>query len=167
MPESPWHLIRCNRLEEAEKSMRRLQSKTSGIKPKETLAVIVHTNKTEEELTVGTSYMDCFRGSEARRTKIACVAFAGQMFAGAPFAYNSTYFFQQIGLTTAETYKLNVCGTSLALFAAIISWFTVAPYGGCRKTYFVGVGKLKDQGYEIESTILHIPPSIIGHSDDQ
>lgn len=100
MPELPWHLVRKGRLDEAEKSLVRLQSKNASVSTKETLAMTVHTNEMEMELSAGTSYFDCFKGSERRRTEIACVAFAGQMFAGAPFAYNSTYFFQQIGFNT-------------------------------------------------------------------
>lgn len=139
MPESPWHLVRKGRPEEAEASLARLQSKNARVSTKETLAMIVHTNRVEEEMSAGTSYFDCFKGSECRRTEIACIAFAGQMFAGAPFAYNSTYFFQQIGFGTQATYNLNVGGTAMALAGTLVSWFCVMPYVGRRKTYFVGM----------------------------
>lgn len=107
-PESPWHLVRTGRLEEAEKSIKRLQRSSAGLDPKETLAIIVHTNNIEEEMTAGASYRDCFKGSERRRTEIACMAFAGQVFVGSLFAYNSTYFFQQIGFTSTQTYHVNL-----------------------------------------------------------
>jgi hypothetical protein len=86
--------------------LRRLQSKSCSTDPKETLALIVHTDNLEKEITAGTTYFDCFRGVERRRTEIACVCFAGQIFSGTLFAYNSTYFFQQIGLSTVATYKV-------------------------------------------------------------
>ncbi|KAK9242915.1 hypothetical protein V1506DRAFT_494758 [Lipomyces tetrasporus] len=138
-PESPWHLVRKDRLQEAEKSLRRLQSKKANIDPKQTLATIVHTNKLEQELSVGTSYWDCFKGFERRRTEIACVAFAGQITSGICFAYNSTYFFQQVGLTTAQTYKLNVGGTGLALVGTFCNWFFLMPYFGRRTIYVWGM----------------------------
>ena len=69
-PESPWHLVRHNRLEEAEKSIRRLQQKSAGLDPKDTLATIVYTNNLEESLSVGTTYWDCFKGFERRRTEV-------------------------------------------------------------------------------------------------
>jgi SP family general alpha glucoside:H+ symporter-like MFS transporter len=119
-PESPWHLVRHGKIEEAEKSLRRLVRKSSGIDPKQTLAYIIHTNQLEEELQAGTSYLDCFKGVELRRTEIACMAFAGQVFAGSLFAYNSTYFFQQIGLGTKATYRMNVGGTGMALAATLM-----------------------------------------------
>lgn len=54
-PESPWHLVRKNNLEEAEKSIFRLQD--SSVDPKATLAQIVYTNNLEEQLCVGSSYV--------------------------------------------------------------------------------------------------------------
>lgn len=92
-PESPWHLVRVGKLEEARKSLSRLQrsSKFSEKLNLDTaLAEIVHTNNTEIQLSAGTSYLDCFRGIELRRTEIACMCFAGQVLSGSSFAYNST-----------------------------------------------------------------------------
>lgn len=86
-PESPWHLVRVGKIEEAEKSLARVHTTHSNVK--HTLAVIIHTNRLEEELEVGTSYWDCFKGTERRRTEIACVAFAGQILSGSTFSYNA------------------------------------------------------------------------------
>ncbi|GMK59736.1 hypothetical protein CspeluHIS016_0803420 [Cutaneotrichosporon spelunceum] len=138
-PESPWHLVRVGRLDEAEHSLRRLQRSSANVDVKATLATIVHTNKLEEEITAGTSYRDCFRGIERRRTIIACVAFAGQVLSGSSFAYNSTYFFQQVGLTTDATYNLNVGGTGLALSGTLVNWFCLMPYVGRRRIYLYGI----------------------------
>jgi MFS transporter, SP family, general alpha glucoside:H+ symporter len=139
-PESPWHLVRHNRLEDAEKSLRRLQRQSANIDVKETLATIVYTNNLEEELSVGTSYWDCFTGFELRRTEIACMCFAGQVLSGSSFAYNSTYFFEQVGLATSITYKLNLGGTGLALFGTLINWSILMPYFGRRTVYTIGMG---------------------------
>lgn len=65
-PESPWHLLRHGRLEEADKSIRRLERKSAPVDPLDTLANIVHTNSLEKQMTFGTSYLDCFRSTELR-----------------------------------------------------------------------------------------------------
>jgi SP family general alpha glucoside:H+ symporter-like MFS transporter len=138
-PESPWHLVRHNKLEEAEKSIRRLQRKSAPIDPMDTLSNIVHTNKLEQEMAVGTSYLDCFKGTELRRTEVACFAFLGQVLSGSAFAYNSTYFFSQIGLSSNITYNLNVGGTALALLGCLASWLLFMPYFGRRTIYTIGM----------------------------
>lgn len=89
-PSSPWHEVRKGNLEKAEKSLARLQRKSSGIDPKKTLAQIVYINSLEEELSVGTTYWDCFKGFELRRTEIACLCFMGQPLVGANFACKVT-----------------------------------------------------------------------------
>lgn len=48
VPESPYHLVRRGQLEQAERSIRRLQNPRSGIDPKKVLAQIVYTNNLEE-----------------------------------------------------------------------------------------------------------------------
>jgi len=138
-PESPWHLVRKGRLEEADHSLKRLVRASSGIDTKDTLAIIVHTNNLEQELATGTSYLDCFKGPERRRTEIACVVFAGQVLSGSTFAYNSTYFFQQVGLSSKLTYKLNLGGTGMALFGTLVAWFALMPYLGRRTIYLWGM----------------------------
>lgn len=143
-PESPWHLVRIGKLEEAKQSLERLQKSSSPhkVSVESTLAEIVHTNNTEIELSSGTSYWDCFKGAERWRTEIACLAFAGQVLSGSSFAYNSTYFFQQVGLSTSDTYNLNVGGTAMALVGTLVSWVAIMPYVGRRRTYLWGMGAL-------------------------
>lgn len=139
-PESPWHLVRKGRVEEAERSLKRLQRTSARkVNVRSTLSTIVHTNNLEMEMTAGTSYWDCWRGIERRRTEIACVAFAGQVLSGSAFAYNSTYFFQQVGLTTDQTYRLNIGGTAMALVGTLVNWFALMPYYGRRFIYLRGM----------------------------
>ncbi|KAM0324682.1 hypothetical protein ACHAQA_008075 [Verticillium albo-atrum] len=139
-PESPWYLVRMGRLEEAEASLRRLQSaKATNVDPRKTLSMIVYTNNLEQQLSIGTSYWDCFKGTELRRTEIACVVFAGQILCGIAFAYNSSYFFSQMGLGTSTTYSLALGGTGLALVGCLINWFVLMPRLGRRTIYVWGM----------------------------
>ena len=139
-PESPWYLVRMGRLDEAEASLRRLQSpKATNVDPRKTLSVIVYTNNLEKQLRVGTSYWDCFKGTELRRTEIACVVFAGQILCGICFAYNSSYFFSQMGLGTSTTYSLALGGTGLAFVGCLVNWFVLMPNFGRRTIYVWGM----------------------------
>lgn len=138
-PESPWHLVRKGQLSKAEAVLTRLQQPEAPIDPKQTLATIIYTNNLEEELQVGTSYRDCFKSFELRRTEIACVIFAGQVICGSQFAYSATYFWSQVGLEADVTYNLNIVGTSVALVAATCSWLFLLPNFGRRIIYMSGV----------------------------
>jgi MFS transporter, SP family, general alpha glucoside:H+ symporter len=122
-PESPWYLVRKNRLEDAEQSLRRLQNRKAKINPRNTLATIIHTDNFEKMNNAGTRYLDCFRGPELRRTEIACMVLTGQILCGINFAYNSSYFYENIGVGTSTTYSLNLGGTGLALCGCFVNWF--------------------------------------------
>jgi SP family general alpha glucoside:H+ symporter-like MFS transporter len=139
-PETPWYLVRAGKIEEAKQSLRTLRSKASEEEIQRSLNLIIYTNNLEEQLSIGTSYWDCFKGFELRRTEISCMCMVGQVLCGLCFAYNSTYFFQQIGLTPTQTYHLNVGGTGMALFGTLVCWFFIMPNFGYRTTYWVGMG---------------------------
>ncbi|CAK7235564.1 hypothetical protein SCUCBS95973_009311 [Sporothrix curviconia] len=166
-PESPWHLVRTGRRHAARHALRRLQSPhaaaAAGVSVDATLATIARTNRlevAEASKSAGKrqrsgsdgsgdgddsdtpSYWDCFRGTERRRTEIACMAFAAQVLAGAPFAYNSTYFFQQVGLATYTTYLLNTGGTLLALAGTLVNWFVLMPRYGRRPIFVAGMAAM-------------------------
>ena len=142
-PESPWYLVRMGRIEEAEQSLRRLQSTDDdNVDPQRTLATIIYTNNLEQQLQVGTSYWDCFKGTELRRTEIACVVFAGQILSGIAFAYNSSYFFSQMELGTSTTYSLTLGGTGLAFVGCLVNWFVLMPRFGRRTIYVTGMGAM-------------------------
>ncbi|KAK0369388.1 sugar porter family MFS transporter [Colletotrichum paranaense] len=139
-PESPWHLVRTGQLDKAEKALLRLQRrKVNNLDAKVRLREIIETDRMEQEHQTGTTYWDCFRGVERRRTEIACVAFAGQVLSGSSFAYNSVYFFQQAGLNPQDDYNLNVGGTALALVGTVVNWVALMPYFGRRRIYLWGM----------------------------
>jgi SP family general alpha glucoside:H+ symporter-like MFS transporter len=138
-PESPWYLVRKGRLEEARASLVRLNHKSTDSESIDAqLSLIIHTDNQEQELGTRTSYWQCFVGVEARRTEIASMVFAGTILTGLSFAYNTTYFFSSIGLSSSVTYHLNVGGTGMALAATLLSWAFIMPYFGYRTIYLWG-----------------------------
>ncbi|KAE8396733.1 general substrate transporter [Aspergillus alliaceus] len=123
-PESLWWLTRNNRIDDAYKSLARLD--TRGCESHQrTLAQITHTLELEAKLDSGSSYLDCFRGIDRRRTEIVYMSFAGQVLSGSAFAYTPTYFFISIG------------ATAISFVGTIISWFLLARFGR-RQLYVVG-----------------------------
>lgn len=141
-PESPWYLVRNDRLDDARHSLVRLSSSS---KPQDQingqLAMIVHTTKIETELETGHTYWDCFKGVDLRRTEIVCMTFAGQILSGSTFAYSPSYFFVTAGMNAGDAYKLNLGGTAIAFVGTVLSWWLIS-YLGRRTLYISGQGIL-------------------------
>jgi MFS transporter, SP family, general alpha glucoside:H+ symporter len=140
-PESPWFLARKDRLDEARRSLTRLSSEKTQETINGTLAMVVHTITIEDAVHVGSSYVDCFKGVDLRRTEIVCLTFAGQVLSGSAFAYSPTYFFTQAGISADASYKLGLGGTAMAFLGTVISWFLLT-YFGRRTLYVIGQGIL-------------------------
>lgn len=135
-PESPWWLVRKGRLENAERSLQRLSQKPR--ETRQTLALIVHTNELEKQNETGTTWGDCFRGHDRRRTEISSVAMAAQTLAGLTFGQNGTYFFEQAGMSASNSFKMNLGYNGIALVGTVASWVLIS-YWGRRTVYIFGL----------------------------
>lgn len=141
-PNSPWWLVRHGKIEDAEKAVRRLMSRSIAHEAKPRVALMVHTNALEveqesqevDDFKGWKSYLMVFKGTNLRRTEIVCVAFAGQVLSGSTFAYSPSYFFSQAGLDANDTYKLNLGTTGIAFCGCIASWFLLSRFG--RRTIY-------------------------------
>jgi MFS transporter, SP family, general alpha glucoside:H+ symporter len=138
-PESPWWLVRKGRNEDAKKALLALTSRNHPtFNADETVAMMVYTNEIEKQNEVGTSYWDCFKGVDLRRTEISCVTWAIQNLSGSAFMGFSTYFFQQAGLATTASFDLAMAQYSLGAIGTIGSWFLMM-WCGRRTLYLVGL----------------------------
>jgi SP family general alpha glucoside:H+ symporter-like MFS transporter len=123
-PPSPWWMVRKGRLEDAEKSVRRLTNKdlVSDEEVKATVAMMVHTNQLEIDAAAGTSYLDCFRRSDRRRTEIVMMVFAMQLLSGENLIGQGVQFLQNSGLDTDTAFSLNMVLNSMFIIGTIFSW---------------------------------------------
>ena len=98
---------------------------------------MVHTTELEKEEGLSTSYWDCFKGTNLRRTEIACGAFLSQITDGGALAYSPTYFFEQAGIDANAAYGISLGGTGIAFCGTVISWFFINKFGR-RSIFLVG-----------------------------
>lgn len=129
-------LVRKGRMEDAEHSLRRLASSKVDVKP--TLAMIVETDRLEQELEAGSTYLDCFKKINLRRTEIAVGVYSIQVFSGIYLVGYATYFFQQAGLPTRESFDMSVGFLALGFVGTLFSWVLLIHFGR-RIIYNVGL----------------------------
>jgi len=140
-PESPWWLIRKERKEDAKKALLRLTSpkRDPTFSADDTIAMMVHTNELEKQITSGVSYKDCFKGIDLRRTEITCGVWAIQNLCGSAFMGFSAYFYEQAGnLDTEHTFDLTLSQYALGAVGTIGSWFMMSRFGR-RSLYLWGL----------------------------
>lgn len=108
---------------------------------KAALAIIIETDRVEREMQIGSSYLDCFRGTNLRRTNISIAVMSIQVFSGIYLASYATFFFEVAGLPTNEAFNMGVGFIALGFLATVLSWFVLS-YAGRRTLYNVGLATL-------------------------
>ncbi|TGO32960.1 hypothetical protein BHYA_0276g00050 [Botrytis hyacinthi] len=138
-PESPWWLVRNDRLEEAEKSLERLSSKE--VNNKLVLAMMIETDRLELEMETGTTYWDVFNKTNIRRTEIAIAVFVTQVFTGIYLVGYAAYFFQLAGLTGSKAFDMSVGFLAVGFVGTLLSWILMSKFGR-RRIYNIGLALL-------------------------
>jgi SP family general alpha glucoside:H+ symporter-like MFS transporter len=135
-PESPWWLVRKERLEDAKHMVKRLTSRNQpNFNADETVAMMVHTNEMEKAVTAGTRYQDCFKGTDLRRTEICANVWIIQAWCGASFMGFSTYFYEQAGLDTSNAFTMSMVQYALGAVGVFCAWGLMGKFG--RRTLYL------------------------------
>jgi SP family general alpha glucoside:H+ symporter-like MFS transporter len=85
-PESPYWLVKKGRIDDAKRSLIKLVRSDYGTQQyaESQVALIQHTLEIEEAEIKGSGWREIFRGTNRRRTEIACVVWACQYWCGQP-----------------------------------------------------------------------------------
>ncbi len=127
-PESPWHLVRKNKLAEAEHALKRLMH--PSLDAKAALAHIQLTTALEMEERESTSYIECFRGTDLRRTVISSMVYAIQPLVGNFLVIGyAVYFFELAGLETSDAFNLGVGLLAVGFVGTCLSWPLILRFG--------------------------------------
>ncbi|KAK5948105.1 hypothetical protein OHC33_010853 [Knufia fluminis] len=129
MPESPIHLIRKGRLDDAVKAQRRLE--TSG----DDTSAAIHNlqtmvqHETEAQHTDRARYIDVFKGINLRRTNIAILGSIIPQLFGLPILGDGPYFLQQAGMDSGTSQIFLISGVVAGVIGTAISLWVVARVG--------------------------------------
>jgi MFS transporter, SP family, general alpha glucoside:H+ symporter len=140
-PESPWWLTRKGRYEDAKRSLLALTSRNSNtpFDADEQVSMMKATTELEKAMSKSASYLQCFRGIDARRTEIASVAWIAQAFCGAAFMGYSTQFYERAGLTKENAFNMSLGQYAMGAIGTMGSWILMV-YFGRRTLYIAGLG---------------------------
>ncbi|WWC59866.1 uncharacterized protein I303_102428 [Kwoniella dejecticola CBS 10117] len=137
-PESPWWQVRIGRHDAARNTIRSLFNNPTEEEVENSISLMVHTNAIEKELSAGTSYWDCFKGVDLRRTEVASGAWMIQNLCGSAFMGYSTFFLEQAGLATTNAFNLSIAQYALGICGTLSSWFLMTRFGR-RRLYLLGL----------------------------
>lgn len=142
-PESPWWLVKTGQHDAAKKSLMRLLTENEHLPNKEFLAdamvdKIKMTIMEEKAATEGISYFDCFKKTNFRRTRVACMTWLVQNITGSAFMGYSTYFYQQAGLSTSNSFTFSIVQYVLGILGTLLSWTASRKFGRF-DIYFAGL----------------------------
>ncbi|KAK9334279.1 general substrate transporter [Lipomyces starkeyi] len=138
-PESPWWLVRHGRADDAAKSIDRLILKAHlNSNTEQKVAMLVYTNEIERKAAEGTTFLDCLKKTDLRRTEIATIVWLTQNFCGSALLGYSTYFYEQAGLQTTQSFNLTLVQYSLGVVGTVCSWAAMT-FAGRRTLYLWGI----------------------------
>jgi MFS transporter, SP family, general alpha glucoside:H+ symporter len=128
MPESPYWLIMKRRKEEAITALRRLSGPHEDYvaRAAQIEATIEHERQQE---AVKATYIECFRGSNLRRTFIILVCMYMPQVVGAVLSSNAPYFLNQTGLDSETVLLLTQVGISMGAVSAIVNVYSMMKFG--------------------------------------
>ncbi|KAI4855759.1 sugar transporter [Aureobasidium sp. EXF-8846] len=139
-PESPWNAVRRQKFDLARSSLHRLidQGPAHDAEVESTLAYIIYTNEQEQIETEGARLIDCFRGTNLRRTEINCVVWAAQILCGNAILGYSVVFLEAAGFAPVAALNLNIALSACYIAGGIICWF-LFPHIGRATIYMSGL----------------------------
>ncbi|CDK24448.1 unnamed protein product [Kuraishia capsulata CBS 1993] len=127
LPESPYYYIAKNKDNKAVESLKRLYTPAQA---QQQFAIMKITYEESRLISASTTYADCFKKSDLKRTLIIVFAFFMQPMSGVSFiASYSTYYYQLAGFSTQRSYQLSCGAQALSICGVIGSWFIIDRFG--------------------------------------
>ncbi|GHJ89562.1 hypothetical protein NliqN6_5964 [Naganishia liquefaciens] len=130
-PESPWNAVRRGQYAQARASLLRLRAHGDHEEQAvdNTMAYMVHVTRIEQAETAGAGYLECFKGTNARRTEINCVVWAAQILCGNAILGYAVVFLQKAGFGVTASFNLNLITNCQYIVGGVACWFLMARFG--------------------------------------
>lgn len=138
VPESPYWLVMKSKHDKARQSLIRLSPAGEDVETR--LVSIQHTVEMErrQQAEAG-SLIECFKGTNLRRTLITLICFYISFTVGSVLSANSPYFLNQSGLPSATVLMITQVGVSMGVLSSLVNIFLMMKCNH-RILIFGGVG---------------------------
>lgn len=133
-PESPWWLVREGRHAEAASALYKLRVPNVP----ERLAEYQDLSQTENEMQVRNTYLDCFKGSNRRRTEIGVMTWLGQLLVGFVIVAQAVFLLHFLGLSSVQVLMMVFVIGCVAL-AGQLTYFALHAFITFRAIYIGGL----------------------------
>lgn len=129
IPESPIYLVRKGLLEEAHKQQKRLDRAgvDTNAKIERIQALILHEQEAAE--SDNSRYLDCWKGTDRRRTTIVLLAALLPQLFGLPVLGDGSYFLQIAGMKARNSLIFLISGVLGGLIANVVSMWLLTRTG--------------------------------------
>lgn len=140
VPESPYYLIGRGKADQARTVLQRLRGSESDYDVDRDLATIQATLDHERQSRGESgSYLECFQGTNLRRTLIACLPMAMQHFMGYPLAGNyQAYFLSLSGFE--DSFLIGIISMLIGMIAIIGAFMLIEKTGRRPQLIYGSVG---------------------------
>ena len=139
-PESPTWCVKYGRSDRAREALKRLSSADETDEQIDNrLAMIEYTNELERHYAESTSWLECFKGVNLRRTEIAIMVYSSTNLDGYDIGASESYFFQQAGMSATQAFDLGLGNKAIALVTCLLCWVVITRVGR-RPLYVFALG---------------------------
>ena len=137
MPESPVYLVRKGRMTDARAVLGRLYTNPRDADGHLTIIqMTLEEAGTSASAASGGSYMDCFRGTDRRRTLISVFVFLAESMSGLGFVSNyGALMYQYVGISDRRSFLIGIGAQVLSMSGATFAFIVSDLYG--RRSMFL------------------------------
>jgi MFS family permease len=139
MPESPVYLVGQGKTRAAQKVLERMYSDHRDADAHlERIKLTLREAETQDSM----SYLDCFKGTNLRRTMISVLVFLSEPMSGLGFISNyGALMYQYLGISDAKSFQLQIGGQILSISGATIA-LLLSDFYGRRPMFIAGCAGL-------------------------
>lgn len=130
IPESPYWLVRQGNTGKASRALARIRSKKEDLQAALTAIILLNEEERQQAATANeVSYLECFKGTNWRRTRIILYANGLSQFIGATFFSNGPYFLVLAGVSPVHISMLVEVGIAVGILSSIVCFFVIGVVG--------------------------------------